>query len=159
MAVSTPRGNLALTAAIFFSGIHFAKFERFAHCLKLETISESSCYALRKGFVFPVVERAWQTEQASVFNELVSTPSNVLVGDGRCDSPGHCAKYCTYPLVDIDNCKVVDFKVVSVLQAANYNVMEIKGFKEVLNSVENQGIRISVISTDRHPQIKKKNAY
>jgi len=37
----------ALTAAIFSSGIHFAKFERFAHCLKLKTISESSYYVLR----------------------------------------------------------------------------------------------------------------
>ena len=155
LSTTKGRGNLALTAAIFFSGIHFAKFERFAHCLKLKTISESSYYVLRKRFVFPVVERAWQTEQASVSNELVSRPSNVLVGDGRCDSPGHCAKYCTYTLMDIDTCKVVDFKVVSVSQVANSNVMEIKGFKEVLNSVENQGIRVSVISTDRHPQIRK----
>ena len=95
MSTTKGRGNLALTAAIFFSGIHFAKFERFAHWLKLKTISEYSYYVLRKRFVFPVVERAWQTEQASVSNELVSRPSNVLVGDGRCDSPGHCAKYCT----------------------------------------------------------------
>ena len=77
------------------------------------------------------------------------------MGDGRCDSLGHCAKNCTYTLMDIDSCKVVDFEVVSVSQVANSNVMEIKGFKDVLNSVENQGIRVSVISTDRHPQIRK----
>ena len=34
MSTTKGRGNLALTSAIFFSGIHFAKFERFAHCLK-----------------------------------------------------------------------------------------------------------------------------
>lgn len=148
-------GNVVLTAAIFFSGIHFAKFERFAHCLNLKTISEALYYMLRKKYVFPVVEKAWEAEQANVFRDLLSRENIVLVGDGRCDSPGHCAKYCTYTLMDVQTQKVVDFKVISVSEVANSNVMEIKGFKDALFTVESQGIKVCVISTDRHPQIIK----
>lgn len=35
---------------------------------------------LRKKYVFPVVERAWEAEQASVFQGLLSREYNVLVG-------------------------------------------------------------------------------
>ena len=35
----------------------------------------------------------------------------VLTGDGRCDSPGHCAKYCTYTIMDSTTGKIVDLEV------------------------------------------------
>ena len=78
-----------------------------------------------------------------------------MAGDGRCDSLGHCAKYCTYTLLDINSKKVVDFKVVSVTEVANSNQMEKKGFIETLSHIEANGIKVDTISTDRHPQIKK----
>ena len=31
----------------------------------------------------------------------------VLAGDGRCDSPGKCAKYCTFSLIEQDNNLIV----------------------------------------------------
>ena len=76
-----------------------------------------------------------------------------MAGDGRCDSPGHCAKYCTYTLLDVESQKVVDFKVVS--EVANCNCMKKKGFVDTLSNIEANGIKVGVISTDRHPQIKK----
>ena len=71
---------------------------------------------------------AWKNQQAEVFADFKSRESGVvLAGDGRCDSPGHCAKYCTYTLLDVNCKKVVDFKVVSVTEVANYNQMVKKG--------------------------------
>ena len=78
-----------------------------------------------------------------------------LAGNGRCDSPGHCAKYCTYTLLDVESQKVVDFKVITVSQVTSANVMEIKGFRETLQNVEARGVQPSIILTDRHPQIRK----
>ena len=70
---------------------------------------------------------AWKNQQAEVFSDLKSRETGVvLAGDGPCDSPGHCAKYCTYTLLDVDSKKVVDFKVVSVTEVANSNQMEKK---------------------------------
>jgi len=149
-------GNLLLSAAIFFSGIHFAKFERFSANANLKTISEDTYTNLRKKYVFPVVKNTWEQEQSTVFEDLKSRDVGIaLAGDGRCDSPGHCAKYCTYTLLDVESQKVVDFKVISVSQVTSANVMEIKGFREALQNVEANGVEPSIISTDRHPQIRK----
>ena len=78
-----------------------------------------------------------------------------MVGDGHCDSPGQCAKYCTYTFLDVESQKVVDFDVVSVFQVANSNQMERKGVVTTLGNIEANGIKVEMISTDRHPHIKK----
>ena len=57
------------------------------------------------------MKTAWKEQQAEVFSGLkLKESAVVLAGDGRCDSPGHCAKYCTYTLLDVESKKVVDFK-------------------------------------------------
>lgn len=33
--------------------------------------------------------------------------------------------------------------------------MEIKGFKDALTAIEGHGVKVSIIATDRHPQIVK----
>ena len=41
--------------------------------------------------------------------------SLVLGGDGRADSPGHCAKYGTYTLMDLKSNKIVHIELVQVI--------------------------------------------
>lgn len=78
-----------------------------------------------------------------------------LAVEGRCDSPGHSAKYGTYTMLDVDSEKVADFKVVSVCEVKNSNAMEKKGFTDTLNTIEEVVVRVAGVSTDSYPQIKK----
>ena len=56
-----------------------------------------------------MVRSAWKNQQAEVFADLKSRESGVfLAGDGCCDSPGHCAKYCTYTRLDVNSKKVFE---------------------------------------------------
>lgn len=155
MSGTKGKGNLLLTASVFFSGIHFAKFERFCNNMNLKTISEDTYSGLRKRFVFPVIEKMWEKEQSTVLSALKSQEVVELCGDGRCDSPGHSAKYCTYTFLDAQSEKVVDFKVISCTQVSSSNTMEIKGFKDSLRTIEENGVKVHTVSTDRHPQIVK----
>lgn len=41
-------------------------------------------------------------------------PGLILAGDGRCDSPGHCAKYGSYTLIEQRINRVVSVKLVQV---------------------------------------------
>ena len=50
---------------------------------------------------------------------------------------------------------MVDFKAVAVIEVANSSCMETKGFMVTLSSLEANGIKVDIKSTDRHPQIKK----
>jgi len=149
-------GNLLLTTGIFFSGIPFAKFENFSYVMNFKSINKDTYYGLRENFVFPVVRNKWQSEQNAVFTDLQSRNTEItLAGDGRCDSPGHCAKYCTYTLLDVESQKIVDFKVVSVSEVANSCRMEKKGFIDTLAYIESMNVSVHTVSTDRHPQIAK----
>ena len=79
----------------------------------------------------------------------------ILVGDGRCDSPGHSAKYCTYTFIETETGRVVDTVVVPVTDVKNLNAMEKEGFVKLLKALKKDGVKIDMISTDRHIQIRK----
>ena len=149
-------GNLALSAGLFFSGIQFSKFQQFSSAINLNSIGENCYYTLRDKYVFPVIDTHWEKEQTRVINTLKDRVDPVtLAGDGRCDSPGHSAKYGTYTMLDVVSDQVVDFKVVSVCEVKNSNAMEKKGFIDTLNTIEEAVVRVAGVSTDSHPQIKK----
>ena len=110
-------GNLFVTTSIAFSGIPFAKFERFAKFFNLKSISDKLFYQLRRDAVFPVVVKKWKQQRKRMLQLSKQQEKVVLVGDGRCDSPGHSAKYCTYTFMEANTGNVVDTVVVPVTEA------------------------------------------
>ena len=83
-----------------------------------------------------------------------------LSGDGRCDSPGHNAKYGTYTMIDQQSEKIVDFQIVQVSEVTSSNAMEREGFKRCMDNIQERGAHIEVVATDWHVSIKsdmKKN--
>ena len=75
--------------------------------------------------------------------------SHVNVGDGRNDSPGSCAKYCAYTLMDVDtekvvHCEIVDKREVE-LKSPN---MERLGLKRGLNYLKGCSIVVDELVTD-----------
>ena len=143
-------GNLLLAASILFTGNTFARVSRLASCLNLQFISESVFYDTQQRFLFPILNEAWENEQQMVRQELAVKDAVNLNGDGRCDSPGHNAKYGTYTLMDDDSGKVVAFSVVQVTETTSSNAMEKEGFKRCLESLDGDGVEIDRIATDRH---------
>jgi len=89
-----------------------------------------------------------------VVEELIDKPIVNLNGDGRCDSPGHNAKYGTYTFMDCDTGKIVSFSVVQVTETTSSNAMEKEGFVRCISSLENgDDVSIDRITTDRHTVI------
>ena len=41
-------------------------------------------------------------ENQKILEEVKSKGNVKVIGDGRCDTPGHNAKYCTYTMMDND---------------------------------------------------------
>ena len=97
---------------------------------------------------------AWLREQTNLLNELRRN-NCLLSGDGRCDSPGHNAKYLTYTLLDQQSNKIVAMTITQCTEAGNSNRMEKFAFEKVLKYIKTKGIRIDQLTTDRHTQIKK----
>ena len=59
-----------------------------------------------------------------------------LSGDGRCDSPGHSAKYGTYTMIDQFSDKIIDFQIVQVSEVTSSNAMEREGFKRCMENIQ-----------------------
>ncbi|KAK2177520.1 hypothetical protein NP493_584g00011 [Ridgeia piscesae] len=58
-------------------------------------------------YLVPVVHSTWMEEQQRMVQLLKSRESVALIGDGRCDSPGYCAKYCGDPDLLVEKWKSI----------------------------------------------------
>ena len=149
----TPVGTLLLCSSVLFTGNTFSRIQDFASCLGLQLFSKQVFYRNQDKYLFPIINEAWERERRSVIEELSNKEIVKLNGDGRSDSPGHNAKYGTYTFMDSESGKVVSFNLVQVTEVSSSNAMEKEGFVRCLNSLEDDGISISTITTDRHTSI------
>jgi len=149
----TPAGNLLLAAAILFTGNTFARINEFCACLNLKFISKSLFYDVQDKYLYPVIGEAWDNETKSVVEQFQQERFLSLCGDGRCDSPGHNAKYGTYTMMEESSGKVVSFNIVQVTEVTSSNAMEKEGFERCIDHIQNQGLTIHRIATDRHISI------
>lgn len=70
------------------------------------------------------------------FAEYVGKEKLVLAGDGRCDSPGHCATFGTYSLMDVETNTILATNVVKVTEVKNSYNMEKEGLLRCLHQLE-----------------------
>ena len=66
----------------------------------------------------------------------------VCAGDGRCDSPGHSASFCTYTIMDTSTNLVLASKVIKVSEVKNSYHMEKEGLSRCLKEMK--------VSTEHH---------
>ena len=75
-------------------------------------------------------------------------------GDGRNDSPGHSAQYCTYSLADMADNAILQVNIVDVTEAAGKsNNMERIGFERALDKLLTSAKSIKDVVTDGHLEI------
>ena len=154
VGMKMPVGNLLFSSAILFSGLTYSRIAELSSLLNLQIPGKSTYYKLQKNILLPVIDRHWAEEKKKVESSLMSVPIT-LAGDGRCDSPGYSAKYCTYTLMADTSEKVVDFEVVQVTEAKSSVGMEKIGFEKVMDRLVSSPLTVTDISTDRHTSIRK----
>lgn len=110
-----PAGNLLLSAAILYAGASPGQTLRVLNFLSVASISPRTFFRHQKQFLLPTITTVWQSEQSRLLEiaKKKGTPL-VLGGDGRADSPGHCAKFGSYSMLDLGQGKVIDVQLVQV---------------------------------------------
>ena len=80
----------------------------------------------------------------------------ILCGDGKCDSPGKSAKFCTYSMMEATDNQILHFESVDKhkvgLQSPN---MEREGMVRCLNFLLSSGMKISEVVTDSSTSVAK----
>ena len=151
-------GNVKLIAAVLFSPNTYRKLKKYFEILNIPWISKAWYYRIRSKYLTRITNEAWQKELDSVVSEIGQRES-FLSGDGRCDSPGHNAKYMMYSymmysLLDQESKKIIAISTTQVTEAGNSNRMEKLGLIKVLDEAKSK-LNIKRLTTDRHMQIKK----
>ncbi|XP_077076473.1 uncharacterized protein LOC143729210 isoform X1 [Siphateles boraxobius] len=153
---SIPAGNLQLTAAVYTSGASFFTLEKIFQAMKLQLYKYSTFRRLARRFLEPAIVYRWRTMQDATLERLISQQQSViLAGDMRADSPGHSAKYGSYAMMDLRNNMIIDLQLVQSNEVAGSCHMEMEGLKRSLALLEERGVTLNSIVTDRHPKIQK----
>ena len=110
-----PAGNLLFSCAALFGGESPDKFFRTLANINIQAITSRTFHNHQAQYLQPAVVTTWKEHQAALIAELLEKGEPlVLGGDGRADSPGHCAKYGTYTMMDLSSGKVIDIQLVQV---------------------------------------------
>lgn len=150
---SMAAGNLLFSAGILFTGNDYSNIANFTKATNVQFFSQRNFSSTQKKYLFPIVNKNFAEHQVGIFNEVRNT-AVVAGGDGRCDSPGHSAKYGTYSIVDTASSKVLDFSLVQVTEVKNSNAMELEGLKRCLDHLQQEQVAIAKLATDRHVQVR-----
>lgn len=71
-------------------------------------------------YLHPVVIEVWRDQQASYMQEAQNSGRHVHLGDdGRTDTPGHCANFGSYTLMDLEKNMVVDRQLIQIKTREN----------------------------------------
>ena len=147
-------GNLLLASSIILSGNSFTKVGLLFKFLNLQYFSSSLFYQYQNLFIAPAVNDYWKSMQKELWQERAGKEV-ILSGDGRNDSPGHSAQYCTYTLADMEtktilHLEIVDVREVEGRKSAN---MERIGFERGMNTLMATEMNIKEVVTDGHAEI------
>ncbi|XP_061190833.1 uncharacterized protein LOC133198949 [Saccostrea echinata] len=151
-----PVGNIGLSAAILFSGALVSKVLRVLNCMGVATITRRTFNSLQSAILFPVIARVWDKHQQEYASRALERGDPLVIGgDGRADSPGHCAKFGSYSTIDLEEGIVIDIQLVQSNEVKNSLGMEKKGLERTIAWMKDQDLEIGTIVTDRHVQIQK----
>ena len=140
--------SILICSATLFSANTFQKIYDFFHLVGLQCIEKTRYYQFQRRYLAGVVQERYCRENNSILNHLKEQGLCCLTGDGRCDSPGHNAKYLTYSFMDQITNKIVAMTIIQVREAKNSNNMEkvrsIKGPK----FLRTNGMTVNQITAD-----------
>jgi hypothetical protein len=128
-------GNLLLASSLLLSANSYTKIGLMFKFMNMQYISQSLFYQYQRLYIASAVNKTWKTLQTSLWNTRKGNDI-IIGGDGRNDSPGHSAQYCTYSFVDADTKEILQVKVVDVREAnGKSNNMERIGYERGLDDL------------------------
>lgn len=146
--------NLTVPSAIFLTGNSYSSFLELCEVLQLQTLRERQFYNIQSAYIIPQVGVAWELHNTAVLSTLSGSQLTVA-GDARHDSPGHCATYGTYTLLDTASNLIIAQQSVKVTEVNNSYWLEVEGARRCLQTVDSCDIKVAVLATDRHSGVRK----
>lgn len=152
-----PLYNLLISAAIFFSGSTYETFRKPVSYTGLNFVNSNTFYNIQRTLVIPAVKEKFDIciKVAREEAKLSGADSKVILGDGRFDSPGKSAKYCTYTCQSASTKKIISTSTIQTSKGKGSAPLELQGFRNCLEDLESDSFDLSAVATDRNRQLVK----
>ena len=146
-------GNLTLASALLLSGNSYTKVGLMFNFCNLQYFSSTLFNQYQQLYIIPAINEFWQQHKQQIWSEKAGK-SVILSGDGRNDSRGHSAQYCTYSLANMQDKTILQMNVVDVREAAGKsNNMEWIGFQKGMDVLLASPMVLKEVVTDGHLEI------
>uniref|UniRef100_A0A1X7VHY2 Uncharacterized protein n=1 Tax=Amphimedon queenslandica TaxID=400682 RepID=A0A1X7VHY2_AMPQE len=153
---SIPAGNLALSTAILCSGSLPTKTITLFKLMNCSTINESTYFKYQRNYLNQAIQTTWIEHQNSIIASFKKNKDRLILGgDGRCDSPGYCAKFGSYTFLELQNNVITDIQLVQSNEVPNSCHMEKEGLVRGIEFITSKGLEVELLITDRHGQVSK----
>ena len=151
-----PFGNLLISSAILCSGETYQRVAHMCELINIRIPGKSTYNNYQRDYLIPEINHAWECEHRAVVREVQERGGDVSVaGDGRCDSPGFCAKYCLYTHMDLTSNKIMSLQLVQVTETGSSARMEVLGYQRGMELHLARGVQVTISATDRHVGVRK----
>ncbi|XP_035671511.1 uncharacterized protein LOC118412627 [Branchiostoma floridae] len=147
-------GDFMQASSLLLSGNNYAKYSLMCKFMSLGCVNASTFYKIQSQYCVGTIDEFWSRQQRGVIRHLRTKEEVVLLGDGRMDSPGYCAQYCTYTVMDNESKSIVTVEVVDKRETDRKStVMEKAGFQRAMDDLLNRRVPVKEVCTDAHVQI------
>ncbi|XP_073669281.1 uncharacterized protein [Paramisgurnus dabryanus] len=145
-------GDFLLSTNILLSGNNYAKVALLFKFMNMRMVNRSTHFTIQDTYCIDPIKEFWEEKRSEAISRLQGKEV-VLLGDGRNDSPGHSAQYCSYTTMELDSKEIVHVATIDKRQTNwNSNIMEKQGFIQTVDKLT-QEIKVVEFCTDAHVQI------
>lgn len=147
------KGHVHIATSILLSGTLFTTFKVFCSSLKLVMFSRATYDKIMNKYSYRLIEKIWEKKRTEQMNYVKESGQLWIAGDGQYDSPGFCAKYCTYTFMDINSGCIVDFQLIQKKMMPGD--LEKNACKQLIDKLIGiDKCKIDLLLTDRHVGIR-----
>ena len=153
---STPiyLNDLLLTSCVAVTGNNWLKCKMLFDSMNLCVPLRTTFFRNQNLFVSPEIQKMWEKMRFDVHSVLGDYTGIHLLGDGRSDSPGHCAKYCTYVLMENVLKIIFDMEILDCRETEGVSTrMEKEGLMRLIKKLTH--IDLSELTTDASSSVIK----
>jgi solute carrier family 8 (sodium/calcium exchanger) len=83
--------------------------------MKVAVISKRTFFLHQANLLFPAIRQLWRERQSWLLACYQADQKDLVIGgDGRCDTPGHSAKFLSYTVMELKQSVILDMQLVQV---------------------------------------------
>ncbi|XP_052224091.1 uncharacterized protein LOC127839744 [Dreissena polymorpha] len=143
-------GDLMFALSTLTSGNNFGKLALWAKHMNFKIMSSTSFHKIQRTYLISTVDEYWEKQQREVLSSFEGHKL-IVMGDGRNDSPGHSAQYCSYTMMEYDSKKFLTLRTLDKRSTDRKSTnMEKVGLEQAIQELTDNNIAVEEVVTDAH---------